>query len=60
MMSLKMIVCYIFVDNYLITQAHEFQLLGRVIASLGYPLPDRVVVSGIISKHPHGGILPLV
>jgi hypothetical protein len=32
--------------------AHEFQLLPREIASLGCPIPDRVVVAGIIAKLP--------
>jgi hypothetical protein len=45
----------------IVTQAHEFQLLAEEIASLGCPIPDRVVVVGIITKIPtSGGILPLV
>jgi hypothetical protein len=36
----------------IVTQAHEFQLLAEEIASLGCPIPDRVVVVGIITKIP--------
>jgi hypothetical protein len=36
----------------IVTQAHEFQLLAREIASLGCPLPDRVVATSIIAKLP--------
>jgi hypothetical protein len=59
--SMKMATCCIFVSNYLtlaltlqsiVTQAHEFQLLAREIASLGCPRPDRVVAVGIIAKLP--------
>jgi hypothetical protein len=59
--SMKTATCCIFVSNYLtlaltlqsiVTQAHEFQLLAREIASLGCPRPDRVVAVGIIAKLP--------
>jgi hypothetical protein len=36
----------------IVTQAHEFQLLTGEIASLGCPITDRVVASGIIAKLP--------
>jgi hypothetical protein len=36
----------------IVMHAHEFQLLPREIESLGCPIPDRVVVAGIIAKLP--------
>jgi hypothetical protein len=36
----------------IVTQAHEFLLLAREIASLGCPIPDRVLAAGIIAKLP--------
>ena len=36
----------------IVAQAHKMQLLVGEIASLGYPLPDRFVAAGIISKLP--------
>jgi hypothetical protein len=36
----------------IVIQAHKFQLLAREIASVGCPIPDRVVVVGIIPKLP--------
>jgi hypothetical protein len=36
----------------IVTQAHEFQLLAGEIASLGCPIPDRVVAADIIAKLP--------
>jgi hypothetical protein len=37
----------------IVTQAHEFPLLPGEIASLGFPIPGRVVVAGIIDKFPN-------
>jgi hypothetical protein len=36
----------------IVKQAHVFQLLAREIASLGCPMPDRVVAAGVIAKLP--------
>jgi hypothetical protein len=36
----------------IVTQAHEFLLLAREIASLGCPIADRFVAEGIIVKLP--------
>jgi hypothetical protein len=34
----------------IVMQAHEFQLLAGEIASIGWPIPDRVVTTDIIAK----------
>jgi hypothetical protein len=34
----------------IVMQAHKFHLLAGEIASLGFPIPDRVVAAGIIAK----------